>query len=321
MSNKISKDAVQKSIAKLQDLAKSQLHHTPSNSEPGVWAGTSAEAQDEHEDDIKNGTDYAGVRKSLANKVRKSLALTPAEVAIAEGRNPLPLIGAKLAKSESLTSAEQWAMKSGFAGMNKSAGQPTDAVSAPGEDDSAEAVPESHAGEKEDEVMADAKKSLRSAIAASDELSKGLELSPFLAELAGALTAALDGVEARITKSFQAQLEGVKADLAKGQNDQTEFNKSLADAVVGIGKLTQAQQEVVAAAASAPARGPKSTIVAKSFAGQQPSDMTKSQIVEVMGDLVKSNKIPAMELIKYESTGHMSESARQAVQAHLAGTR
>lgn len=334
--SKIAKNDLQKSLAKLKDMAKAQLHHTASDSDPGTWAGTSQDPQDEHASGIDaNGTDYSGVRKSLAAKVRKSLALTPAEVAIAEGRNPLQYIAAKLAKSEKLTPAEQWAFKGGFdadKNMYKGTAAPTESVGTPGEADDANSVPETHVGGATDgDVEPDAKKSLAGAIAASEDLSKGFEISPFLADFAGAIATALEGMEARVIKSLQAAQGSLKSDVTKSQAAQDEFNKSLASAVVGMAQLLQGQQESVVAAASAPVGAPKSHLraiqggdVNKSGAvgpGGMGQDLTKSQIVDVMCDLVKSNKLPAGEVVKFESTGQMADGVRQLVQQHLAGGR
>jgi hypothetical protein len=96
----------QAALGRLDALSKGQLYHTPSDSNPGTWAGSGQEDQNEHEDGIdENGTDYNGVKKSLANKVAKSLALTPAEVAIASGNKAAcrKSIGEKIAKGAKLT--------------------------------------------------------------------------------------------------------------------------------------------------------------------------------------------------------------------------
>ncbi len=335
MSSTIDKKNLQKSLttlASMANLQKAQLHHTSGDSNPGTWAGTSQQDVNESEDNVEsNGTDYKEVRKSLANKVRKSLALTPAEVAIAEGRNPLPAIGAKLAKSEALTPAEQWAFKGGFdpeKGMFKGANEPSDSPGAAGEASDKGSVPDTHVGGEMpgEDVEADAKKSLRSAMGASEDLSKGLELSPFLAEFAGAIATALEGAEARITKSLMSRIDQVQANLQKGQLDQGEFNKSLAETTVGIGRLLQGQTEQVVAAAQQPAHAPKSQLrsvqgganVSKSIGpGGMGMDLTKSQIVDTMVDLVKSNKLPANEVVKFESTGQLDDGVRQIVVQHL----
>jgi len=177
----INKGEFQKSLERLETMAKGQLYHTPSDSSVGEagW-GSSETDQNEWDNGIDdNGTDYNGmsyksVRASLADKVAKSQALSPAEVAIAKGANPLPLIGSKLAKGESLTKAENWAVANSFQGIAKGKAKPGPAGT-PGEDDDAGSVVDSHAGGKDDEVEGDAKKSFN-----SPELQKGLEISPFL---------------------------------------------------------------------------------------------------------------------------------------------
>src|SRR5690606_39193644 len=96
---------------------------------------------------------------------------------------------------------ESWAAKGGFAQISKGNDKPTKAGT-PGEADDANSVPDSHAGDKETEIEHDAKKSLDAALAKSQYASRGLEMSPILAEFASALGHALRGVEQGVAKSI-----------------------------------------------------------------------------------------------------------------------
>lgn len=343
------KEEFEKSLSRLQNMAKgsgaTQLYHTPSDSEPGTWPGGRQEEQNEHEDNIgDDGTDYQTVRKSLANKVRKSQALTPAEVAIAEGRNPRPMIGDKVTKGEQLTPAENWALKANFMGTgdtaNKSKDKPSDNLDTPGEQGGQSAAPPTHAGSKKDgEVEEDAKKSLEQSVNSSLELQKGVEASAFLYEFARAIGDALGTAEANVTKSItQAvnqlaqRVENIEKSLAAGD----EFNKSLADAVVGIGEALGASQEVGLNKALEPAGGPKSNFrpeagpqnqgqinyVEKSYGpGGLEADLSKSQVRDAMVDMVQkgSQGISHMDVLKFEHTGEILPQTRDRVLAHLKG--
>lgn len=343
----VKKGEFQKSLDRLQNMAKgSQLHHTASDSNPGEWGNGAQHDLDEHGGDVHikdNGTDYEGVRKSLADKIRKSQALTPAEVAIADGANPLPAIQAKMAKGQALTPAEDWALKGGYDVASgefvaKAATKPSPAGKS-GEDDDAASVPESNAGGKEMEIEHDAKKSFDASVSRSLELQKGLELSPFLYELTNAIGSALGGSEERVVKSLADTLgalvqrvETLEKSQAAANAGQDEFNKSLAEAVVGIGEAISATADVTAAQAHLPVGAPKSqmretapaggvNVINKSYAGPGGLDMNmnKSQISEALVELVKSNEVQPLEAIRFESDGKLLPATKSKIEAYLRG--
>lgn len=338
----IKKSDFQASLSRLENMAKGQLFHTASNSVPAEHAGTKTnDMQDSHEDGIdENGTDYNGVKKALAAKVEKSQALTPAEVAIVKGKDPRKLIAEKVAKGQALTAAESWAIKS-WDRVTKSSEMPQETPDEPGESDDAQAAPATHAAAEEKEVEEDAKKALDTAVANSQSLRKGIEMSPVLAEFARAMGFALKGVEANVAKSVVAALAPVAAKIAslednfnKSQADQGEFNRGFAETLVGIGKHISGQADQDLAQASLPAGAPKSQLravqggqgvqaVSKSFGpGGLPNggqDLAKAQIVDALTDLVKSNKLNSLEVIKYETSGQISPQVHQMVLSHLQG--
>jgi len=376
----IGKNAFEKSLARLEGLAKSQLFHTASDSNPGQWAGTAASDEDSMGDSIdENGTDYSGVKKSLADKVSKSKALTPAEVAIVKGQNPLKLIGAKIAKGQSLTSAENWAIKGGrkyFVKSDAMANSPKE-DGAGEENKDARNVPDQNVADKADgKVNAEKgmggmpgaggmpqqqpgmamkghddgddddddkkpwEKSLANAARLQPNLSKGIEMSPILHEFVVAMGHALEGQSAKVVKSLApivSRIESLEKSLANLSGDQGEFNKSIAEAIVGIGQHLAGGADVAAAQASGPAYGPKAQLravqsgpaqgvapIAKSFGGPGGLEsgefaMQKAQVVDVMYDMVKSNKLNSLDVIKYEATGQLSPQVHQAVLAHAQG--
>lgn len=345
------------SLDRLERLAKgtgqTQLFATPSDSNPGTWAGSSQEDINEHEDGIdENGTDYQGVKKALAAKVAKSKALTQAEVAIVKGNNPLALIGAKIAKGQKLTQAEAWAVKKGFPfvkedeeeekekKVEKASTKPSDAPASGIESDSKK-VPESNAGkdttdEDLDGEGADAKKSFEGVVNTSANLRKGIEMSPILFEVVRAIGEGLQSVDAGVSqkvKNVKKSLDPVVDRLDRLEKsfsafiaEQGEFSKSLAEAVSGIGQHVVGTAQVQAAELSAPVGAPKSrlNVVEKSFGpgGLDVSDdaMNKSLVVKALCDLVEARKLAPIEVVKYESSGgELSPAVKALVQAHVAG--
>ena len=369
----IAKNEFEKSLARLEGLAKGQLFHTPSDSQPSEWAGSAPIDEDSMGDEIdENGTDYEGVKKSLAQKVAKSKALTPAEVAIVKGQSPLALIGEKISKGKKLTSAERWAIKGGRelfksakqdgvgeenkeardvpdgnvadkddgkinaeVGMSKGYGKAKHGKGMPGMPMAGQPMKMGMDGDEDEEHDEDekAEKSLHGAARRQPNLSKGIEMSPILHEFVVAMGHALQGQETRVVKSIAKSLAPIFARIdavEKSLADQGEFNKSLAEAVVGIGQHVAGGAEVATVAASGPVSAPRSqmraavTPIAKSFAGpggleSGDSALAKSQIVDTMYEMVKSNKLNSLELVKFESTGQLSPNVQQAVLAFAQG--
>jgi hypothetical protein len=107
--------------------------------------------------------------------------------------------------------------------------------------------------------------------------------------------------------------------------------------MIGIGQQVAGGAEVAAQAAQQPVGPPKSNLraipggqaqgvqaVQKSFAGPGGLDvgdgaLAKSQIVNAMSEMVKSNKLGPLEVIKYESTGEITPAVQQAVMAFIQG--
>lgn len=363
----VPKDEFQKSLARLEGLAKSQLFHTPSDSNPGTWAGTAETDEDSMDDGIQeNGTDYDGVKKALGAKVQKSKALTPAEVAIVKGQNPYGHIKAKIAKGEGLTGAERWVTKGlgrkVFANFAKGMENTPSKDGAAEENKTARNVPDNTVANKDDGKEdpeadpgtttkgmhgGDCKcgkcmgKSLMGAASQQPDLAKGIEMSPVLHQFAVAMGQALEGAVQRIQDNVVKALAPIVGDnaaikkaLAEKINIDGEFQKGLAEAVVGIGQQLAGGAEVVASQQHLPAGGPRSqmraiqggggngqpTVMQKSFAGPGGLDvgegaMAKSQIVNVMTDMVKSGKLNATEVIKYESTNELNPQVSAAVLA------
>ncbi len=325
MAKKKNIDEVSKSLSNLEKLAKSQLHFTPRDSDPQSWAGSDLVDVDSFDDDIEsNGLDYVanGTKSAAVEKSQKGLDLSDAEQAIVKGQDPIPYIINKLEKGFKLTDIESYIVKSVEDSAKDDGDKDGDAekAEAPGAAHDDDNAPDtlSAAKDEKDEYEAEVSKSLDQSVNSSRVMKSGIEMSPFLYEFANAFNEALKGVENRVAKS----LRSLEKSLQTRDSEQAEFFKSLAEAVVGVGDLVKSQVEVEAAKPAIPARGPKS-VMAKSVGGLavNPDALQKSQILDTMVDMVKSQKLSTTDVIAFESTGTMAAHVQAAVSEYLSGKR
>lgn len=283
----VAKTEFQKSLQRLEQLSKNQLFHTPSDSNPGQWAGSSPQDEDSMDDMIQeNGTDYDGVKKALAQKVSACKALTPAEVKIVKGVAPFAEIGDKIAKGAALTAAEKWAIgpkgRNHFQKSDEMANSPKKDGAAE-ENKTARDVPDQNVADKndgkKDEEIGMSKgdrddddddrfmdKSFAATARQQKNLAAGIEMSPILHEMVVALDAALQGQSTRVLKSLEESLGPVLKRVKRLEKSleslalsQDEFNKSMASAVVGIGEQVAGAAEITQTQANLPAAGPRTT--------------------------------------------------------------
>jgi hypothetical protein len=271
-------------------------------------------------------------------------------------------IGDKIAKGQKLTAAESWCAKGGYKAMmpvmksdekpgespapgeksGAAAAVATHAASEDSDDDTQEEVAKGHKCDDDcDHDEDDMGKSLTGIAKSTRTLQSGIEMSPFLSEFVHAIDLALRTSEKNVSKglakslaSLVTRLDGLEKAHSTYATETTEFNKSLAEAVVGMGTQIASTASVYNEIASAPARGPKSQmraiqggqpgvqVIQKSFGpGGLENDLVKSQVVEVLVDLVKAGKIQPVEAIKYEATGELSPGVEALVRSAAAGAR
>lgn len=281
-----------------------QVFHTPSNSDPKGWAGSTPmpEAEDGAHDDIdENGTDYRGVSHGL----RKSIM-------------------AKLAKGQALTEAEMYVLKSILAKSDDRDADDMDKGSyGPSPADAGKADVPVKKGKDSDDDDEDDKpfgKSLVEHASENEDVSKGLEMSHFLAGWARVQDMSLQSAEARI-------VDKVTKSLARIAQEDGAFQVELAKSVGALAEVMALQGQRLEQLESTPARGPKSAqtphpqVVEKSFGhggAPQAEQLQKSQVLDTMLDMVHKSLLPAQEVVKFESTGELREELYQAVLAHRA---
>lgn len=273
-----------------EDMEKSQLFHT-SSSEKKTWPGGDTKKIGNKWDDSigTDGTDYKPTRKSVAEKVMKGEALNADDVAI-------------------LKSDAEAAQKGDT--VEKGEGQETQAGTggAPGKE-----------GQEVGKSLSEE----------SETLQKGIEMSPFLAELVKAIDCRFAMVEERqneqIIKAANGILENLGEYLEPQFEKQGEFNKSLAEVVSGIGHGLHANIQQTAELGQAPAGAPKSTLraidggtkpIEKSFAGPGGDGgevVQKSQVLMAMTDMVEKGNLNPLEVVKYENTNQIRPDLLQQI--------
>lgn len=276
-----------------------QVHHTPGNSDPGGWAGSRGESVSENgaSDSVSsNGTDYAaGMRKSIRNKLNKGLPLTAEEVQfVTKGGFPFGKD-----KDDDKEDKKDEAKKANATTVEVAKANATAIEVAKAKD----------ADDDEEET----KKSLADVAAEIPSVQRGLEVSEFLAGFADAVSKSLSLMEERMTARLASV---VTADTATAG----EFQKSLADAVCNLGEAIALQAQRIEQVETAPARGPKGQVVPmeKSFGGAPAGEqLSKSQIQIGMEELVRKGSLSALEVVKYESTGEISDSTYARVKTAL----
>lgn len=282
----------------------SQVFHTPSNSDPGSWAGSRGEMvpEDGATDSVStNGTDYAaGMRKSILAKLHKGHTLTAEEVDFVSKGGMAPPFGKKDEDDKD--------------DAKKGAGvvSPTDIAA------------KAHDDEEDDKklvnrmVKDDAKKSLSDVASEIPSVQRGLEVSEFLAGFAEAVNKSLRNLEERVVGR-------VLGAMSSESSSTGEFQKSLAEAVYNLGQAVTLQAQRIEQVETAPARGPKSTQVAvmeKSFGGSPEGDsLSKAQVLDGLGEMLTKGQVSPMSIIKFESTGEIDELTYGKVRATMAGRR
>jgi len=304
---KIEGDDLSKALNALQNLAKghgsrgtattevvgmvgesgaTQVFHTASNSDPRSWAGSTWESEDWTDSIGPDGTDYksagAGMRKSVLEKVAKGATLTSGE------RN--------------------FVAKGGLDKFNF--GKKDDDK----DEDKDEKKVEKAMDEAEDKKELAAKKgdmnkSFLDHSVETPAVQRGFEVSEFLAGFAQVMHKSMSSVESRIT-------DRVLTAIARTSAESSEVSTAMAKALSGLGEVLAAQQQRLDQVDSAPARGPKSAL-SKSINDEVSETLSKSQVSGALFELVTKGQATAQDVIKYDSTGELSNDLR----AKIAGRR
>lgn len=310
---RIPQEDLSKALQTLQDLAKGhssggtattkvetmvgesgspQLFHTPSDSDPGGWAGSTWRGEGWEDSIEANGTDMGAM-----SKLGKSIAAG---------------IMSKLTKGQELSAREVGFVSKGGLNFLKKDDKDEDA-----KDD--KDVKKAHGDEKDDKKLvkdmvkpdamkSDVQKSFLEHAAETAVVSQGFEVSEFLAGFAQVMHKSLSGMEQRIT-------DRVLTAVASSAAEQNSVQKSMAEALGSLGEVLSIHGQRLDQVESAPVRGPKSTVVAKSLEGQDGGGETlsKSQIDARLFELLQKSQVTQNDVLKFDATGEMSPDVARKV--------
>jgi len=311
-------DKVKKSLAALQDIAKghasggtsstkvesmtgqggpTQIYHTPANSDPGSWAGSTARdvADNGATDDIAaNGTDYGG------------------------NGNMVKAIMDKIAKGQPVTAAEYKVLEKGMMPFGKDKKDKDD-------DDDADDVEKGFEDKDKDED-----KTITKSISEDDDLAKGFDVVPFLEQWSAQVTKAID---ARLDAMSKSITKHINTRISAQQADSGAITKSLADAMAGVGATVVATHERLESLESTPARGARSVagvqaIQKGSYAGAEDDyiskalngdPMAKAEVADALADMVTKGLCSPQEAILFDSVGQISTGLLNKVRSFNRG--
>jgi hypothetical protein len=277
-----------------------QVFHTPSNSDPGSWAGSVARDVPENgaSDSIDaNGTDYNGgakMAKSILSKMSKGQTLSAHEVDFVS-KGGMDYLKDKKDVEKGVNP---------FAKKDDDEDGDKDAKMNKGENPFAKKD-----DDDEDEKVA---KSLLDITQDSDEIQKGFEMSTFLVDFVESVQKSLENMEQRINRN-------TRATVAQHAAEQAQFQKSFAGSMSALGAwLTQTDQRVESVE-SAPARGPKSvTHIEKSF-GEDAEQLSKSQVADTLVDLVVKGQATREDVLRFDSSNRISPDLMNKVRSFRSG--
>lgn len=230
-------------------------------------------------------TDYIGVKKSLVEKVQAGGALTKAESLILADLNPLREIAAKVAKSESLTPAELWAVNGGVAKAMSEKKMKTEEYEGEASEKRGE-----KAREKAEE-MAEKSDTAKSLLAALAALAKPTQLQP-----------------AQFVHGMSAHDSDLRKSIEAEAKTNADFRAEVAKSLALIGQLVANQAEK--AAEPTPARGPKAAIrtaeqgvSANGFGAFGPEQINKGGISRAIRKALESgdSNVTETDLMDWES--------------------
>jgi hypothetical protein len=259
-----------------------QVFHTPSNSDPGTWAGTGQRTspEDGATDGISSdGTDYSGSAEMVKSVLEK------------------------VAKGESLNAIE----KAVFDVVVKGYGKKDD-------DDEVEKAAKCDDDDDDDDKKENPfAKSLEDIASDNEDVAKGLEVSSFLHGWTEVQSDALKGVEGRLSKS----ISGIHAET---QAYQQELAKSLAGLAEVLVLQSQRQDQIESTPARGPKSAVSA--VEKSFgaggaAPQGDESLNKSQVLHYLTGMVEAGTASVTDVIRFESTdGITPELEAKVLAAH-----
>lgn len=294
----INEDKIAKALANLESMNKSetvttkvvpmtgqsgptQVFHTPSNSNPSTWAGSS-------ESDVPgNGPGVDKIASGNGTDLRMMKSIL-----------------AKLAKGMDLSEDEKKVVAKAMEHDDEEQDKKLISQMVPG------------AKKDKDDDKKDVKKSLVEIAQESPAVREGFEMSTFLRDQNVALSKSLEGIENRLSRQITEGLEKLRAEYTEVSKSLTGYVGDIGT-VVGATKRQVAELETTAARGPKSAAA-QNAAMNKSLGGGSGETLSKSMVSSALFDLmVKGQGVSSVECIKFDSTGELTRDLEAKVRAHL----
>ena len=311
---KVEQETVAKAISALRELSKghssgptnatkvetmvgesgsTQIFHTASNSDPKSWAGSTWTAEQWDDFISSNGTDLESVRKMAKSIVDK------------------------LAKGQALTANELGFVTKGGLNFLKKDDEDKEKAEKAFPPKKEEEVEKGHSDEAEDKKLVKEmvkpgamNKSFGDLASEEPAVRQGFEVSEFLAGFGAVMGKSLAAMEARLMNA-----------IASEARESTDMSKSLAEALANLGDVLSAHAQRLEQIEVAPARAPKSLTKGGDVAprAEGGESLTKSQVEELMVDMVQKGLIDKRDVLKFNHTGEMTPETAAKVTKYRRG--
>lgn len=292
----ISTEVLEKALSSLQDVIKGHNSRGTATTHVESMSGEGGSTQIHHTASNSDPGTWAGTGQRPVSENGATDGINEDGTDYSGSAEMVKSVLDKVAKGQELDEIEKAVLNAAVAKKDKK------------DDAEAEEKPAFMKGQDEDED--EVEKSLVDYAEENEDVAKGFEVSSFLSAWAAVQDEAQTASEDRISKSIRAAAE-----------EQNTFNGQLAKSVAQLAEVLSIQAQRIEQLESSPARGPKSaTAVEKSFGAggtaPQGEELSKSQVSDALTELVQKGDIPALDAIRFDSTGELAPGLAEKVRAH-----
>lgn len=291
----ISEDKISKALANLESLSKShetvttkvesmagqsgstQVFHTPSNSDPGSWAGS------KEEDVPGNGP---GVDKISENGTDLRM---------------MKSILAKLAKGMDLSDDEKKVVAK--------------AMEHDDEKEDKQLIRQMVPGAKDKDEKKEVKKSLMDAAQESPAMREGFEMSTFLKDQTQAISKSLEGIEARLAARLDEQVAALRNEYATMAKSLTDYVGDVGTVVGATARKLDAIEN--SAARPPKSAVASNNALNKSLGAPQGTELSKAMVSAALHEMMVKREITSLDAIKFDTTGELPRDLEAKVRVHL----
>lgn len=293
----ISEDKLAKALANIDALSKShetvttkvegmagqsgtpQIFHTPANSDPGSWAGSTAQDVPGNGPGVdkisENGTDLRMMKSILA----------------------------KLAKGMDLSDDEKKVVAKAMEHDDEKEDKQLIRQMVPG------------AKDKDKDDKKDVKKSLLETASESPAMREGFEMSTFLKDQTAAISKSLEGIEARLSARLDAQVAALRTEYAEVSKSLTAY---VGDVGTVVGATARKLETLENSAARPPKSAiAANNALNKSLGAGNGETLSKALVSAALHEMMVKREITSLDAIKFDTTGELPRDLEAKVRVHL----